>query len=147
MLSILFGDFAEDCIRNVTGYFNTMKQKDWVNDSFVKSVIKEIDSSDAIRDEYIESPVFGAMSPDRLSCGCKAVILLKVLDNPNVYASKCGDNCSCKILELAKVKDITITLHHCMKFPYDFEAYLPELGKYIHSRKEYIDEFYTFRSN
>ena len=79
MLNILFGDFTEDCIRNVTGYFNTMKQKAWFNDPFVKSIIKEVDSSDAIKDEYIESPVFGAMSPDRLSCGCKAVILLRLL--------------------------------------------------------------------
>ena len=145
MLNIKFGEFEEDCIVKVNSYFNIAKKKDWFNNSLVKGIIKEIDNSDAIKDEYIESPVFGAISPDRLSCGCKAVILLAVLDNPHVYATKCGDNCASKILEIAENKDITITLHHHMRFPRDFKAYLPEVGKFVNSRKELDYEYYSFR--
>ena len=145
MLYIRFGDFTADCITNINGYFNAMKQRDWFNNILVKDIIKEIDNSDAIKDEYIESPVLGAISPDRLSCGCKGVILLAVMDSPNIYATKCGDNCANKILEIAEMKDITITLHHCMKFPRDFSAVLVDIGKTIHNRKEYTEAFYDFR--
>lgn len=146
MLSIRFGDFTEDCIVNVNGYFDAAKKKDWFNDPMVKRIIKELDKSDAIKDEYIESPVLGAIPPQRLSGSCKAVILMWVLENPHIYGTKCGDNCAPLILEIAKTKDVLITLHHCMHFPKKFEAYLPELDKMVYSDDEFIDEFYEFRN-
>lgn len=145
MLYIRFGDITEDCIVNINGYFNATKKRDWFNDDFDKSIIKEIDNSVAVKDEYIESPVHGAISPDRLSGGCKGVILLAVLDKPHIYATKCGDNCVPKILEIAEYKDITITLHHCMQFPEKFDAFLVDCDKLIHTRKEYVEAYYDFR--
>lgn len=144
MLYIHVGvDVTDDCIRNVNGYFDRNKTKDWFNRDDVKRIIKGIDNTIAVKDEYLESPVFGGMSPDRLSGGCKAVILMAVLDNPHIYATKCGDNCASYILDVAKTKDVTITLRHCMIFPdYEFEAYVFETGNYIHNRKEFINEFY-----
>ena len=47
------------------------------------------------------------------------------------------------ILEIAKRKDITITLHHPMDFPEEgFEAYIVETDKWVHSGKEFILEYY-----
>ena len=142
MLYIHVGGFELGCIKNVTGYFNLNKKKEWFNRPSVKRIIKRIDKTVAVKDEYLESPVFGGMSPEKLSCGCKAVILLEVLEgNPNVYATKCGDNCVEDILEIAKSKDITITLHHLMMFPEQFEAVIVETGRHIRSRKEFLDEW------
>lgn len=135
--------YTKDCIRNVTGYFNRNKKKDWFNIPLVKKIIKGIDDTIAVKDEYLESPVFGGMSPEHLSTGCKAVILMAVLEHPNVYATKCGDNCATYIIETAKNKDVTITLHHCMLFPLDgFEAYIIDTKTTVHTRKEFIIEFY-----
>lgn len=143
MLTIHISGYEDNCIQNVTGYFNRKKKKEWFNNPNVKRVIKNIDNTLAIKDEYLESPVFGGMSPERLSTGCKAVILLEVLQEPNVYATKCGNNCVPDILEIAKRKDITITLHHPMDFPEEgFEAYIVETDKWIHSGKEFILEYY-----
>jgi hypothetical protein len=139
----MFSDSA-DTIINVRDYFNIFKEKEWFNRPTVKRIIKNIDKSDAIQDEYIQSPVLGAIPPQSLSDGCKAVILMEVLEGANIYGTRCGDNCVPDILEIASRKDITITLYHAMKFPDKFDAYLVDLDKYIHSREEFIDEYYKF---
>ena len=146
MLRIHIKGFEEDCIRNVTGYFNFNKKKEWFNQPKVKEIIKNIDDTVAVKDEYLESPIFGGISPERLSCGCKAVILMEVLEGVNVYATKCGDNCVPDIIEIASRKDLTITLHHPMRFPDDFNAYIIDTSKYVHSRKEFIDEYYRIKN-
>lgn len=142
MLHIHVTGFEPECIVQVTSYFNLFKKKEWFNREAVKRIIYNIDKTVAVKDEYLESPVFGGMAPERLSTGCKAVILMEVLENPNIYATKCGDNCVPDILEIAKRKDITITLHHCMKFPEFFEAFIIETGRTVHSRKEFVNEYY-----
>lgn len=147
MLKIYVGDFKENCIVNVNGYFDVYKKKEWFNNPRVKEIIKNIDRSNAVKDEYIESPVLGAIPPQKLSGGCKAVILMEVLDKSHVYATKCGDNCVSDILKIAKEKDVEITLHHVMEFPEHFEAMMMESGKKVTSMEEFVDEFYKIRSN
>lgn len=49
----------ENLIKNVNGYFDSHKKKDWFNNDLVKKVIKDIDNTIAVKDEYMESPVFG----------------------------------------------------------------------------------------
>ena len=72
------------CIVQVTSYFNLFKKKEWFNRESVKRIIYNIDKTVAVKDEYLESPVFGGMAPERLSTGCKAVILMEVLDQANI---------------------------------------------------------------
>ncbi len=148
MLSIYArSDFPKDCITTVDSYFNMHKKRDWFNRQDVKDIILGIDSTIAVKDEYLESPVFGGMSPDRLSRGCKATILLAVLDNPIIYYDV-GDNCAKYVLDIAKQKDIAIILHHCMIFPdEEMEAYMVATDKYVSSRREYIIEFWNTYNN
>lgn len=47
----------ENLIKNVNGYFDSHKKKDWFNNDLVKKVIKDIDDTIAVKDEYMESPV------------------------------------------------------------------------------------------
>lgn len=143
MLRISFNDI-DGAIVNIRDYFNIFKEKEWFNKPVVKRIIKNIDKSDAIQDEFIQSPVLGAISPQALSDGCKAVILMEVLDDTVIYGSRCGDNCIPDILEIASRKDITIILHHAMKFPSKFDAYLIDINKYVHSKEEFINEYYKF---
>ena len=84
---------TKNYIDGVDYFFNTTKQKDWFNDVTVKKIIKDIDNTIAVKDEYLESPIYGGMSPDRLSTGCKALILMLKTDEI-IYATRCGDNCA-----------------------------------------------------
>lgn len=137
-------EFPEGCITLIDRYFNRHKKKEWFNREDVKQIIKGIDNTIAVKDEYLESPVYGGMSPDRLSTGCKATILLAVLDNPHIYGTRCGNNCVPYILDIARNKDIAMTLHHCMEFPVSgFEAYIVEKDVIVNTRKDFINEFYS----
>lgn len=145
MLYIKVGDFTKDVIVNVNAYFNLMKKKEWFEDQFVRKVIKEIDKSEVISGEYIESPVFGGMSPERLSSGTKALILMRCDPQYTVYATRCGDNCFPFIKELAEIQDVNIMLHHCPTVPEDFTATFVESGVKTKCRKEFVDEYYKIR--
>lgn len=114
------------------------------NGSVVQRIIKNIDKTEVVQGEVLKSPVFGIKAPDRLSTGCKATILLETMPGINVYATRCGDNCVPDILEIASRKDITITLHHCMRFPedQDINAYIFETGNTVHTFDEFVNEYY-----
>lgn len=145
MLFIRVGEFTKDVIVNVSVYFNFMKKREWFDDPFVRRVIKEIDKSEVINGEYIESPVFGGISPDRLSSGTKALILMRCDSQYTVYATRCGDNCFPFIKELSESQDVHIMLHHCPTVPEEFNAIFLESGIEVKSRKEFVDEYYKIR--
>ena len=141
MLRIYVQSIPESCIVKVTPYFNLHKRIEWFADPFVRKVIKEIDDSEVIDGDYIRSPIWGGMSPERLSGGVKALILMRCVPGANVYATKCGDNCAPYIIELSKMQDVTITLRHSMRFKQDFDAIMMESGKEVHTLTEYLGEF------
>lgn len=62
-------EFRDDCLIEVKDYFDLERRhwNEWLNQEKVKEIIKDIDNTIAVKDSYLESPVFGAMSPDRLS--------------------------------------------------------------------------------
>lgn len=135
----------ENGILLVDRWFNRNKKKDWFNQDFVREVILGIDQTAAVKDEYLESPVFGGMSPDRLSSGCKAVIALYVQDKRPVLVSCCGDNCIPYILKVSDMRDAHIYLRHCMKFPMKFEAVFADSGVAVSTRREYVEEYYRIK--
>ena len=132
------------CINQIDSFFNRNKEESWFSNPVVQRIIRNIDKTEVVQGEVLKSPVFGIMAPDRLSTGCKATILLEMIPEVNVYATRCGDNCVADILEIASRKDITITLHHCMRFPdTGFSAVVLENGHLVHSHAEFVDEFYS----
>lgn len=142
MLNVWVKGFRKDCIITPGMYFNREKEKDWFNREDVREVIKEVDNTIVVKDEYLESPVFGGMSPDRLSQGCKAVILLYINPKCNVYASRCGDNCFPSILRLAEKTDVVITLHHMPNLPLTgFKAKMLDSGLIVNGWKELFYEY------
>lgn len=145
MLKIWLGNFQKGCIKNPDRYFNLHKEKEWFDRQDVRDIIKNIDDVDVVDGEYLHSKVFGGMSPERLSSGCKSLILLTVNPQCNVYASRCGDNCAGYILDLAEKNDVIITLHHGMLFPRDFEGVILDNGKKINSRKDFANAYIDFK--
>lgn len=63
--------YMKEKVANPSSYFDSTYKKDWLNNDFAKEVILGIDKSTHIKDNYIESPVLGAISPRDLSTGCK----------------------------------------------------------------------------
>lgn len=141
MLKIWLKGFREDCIKNPGAYFNMYKKKEWFNRADVKQVIKEIDNTIAVKDEYLESPIYGGMAPERLSQGCKAVILLYINPTCNVYATRTGNNCIPSILRLADKTDVIVTYHHLPRMPRDVKAEFLDSGVIVNDAKEFLKEY------
>lgn len=115
MLNIYFGDMP-DSIYNTNVYFNNTYKDRWLQDELSKEMIKAVDRSEVIDEKTILSPVFGNMSPKKLSGGVKTLLLIR-FDKERVFnASACGDNCAKWILKIAEDRKVVINLHHLMDF-------------------------------
>ncbi len=139
MLTIIYGD-AKNSIYNTNIYFKNTYDAEWIESDLAKKIIKDVDDSEVLGGECIQSPVLGQIPPERLSGGVKTLLL--ILNNPDKVfnASTCGDNCAKWILEIAKIKDITINLRHMMNFGIDscFNIKVQNGGEVVHSMRELI---------
>ena len=136
MLHIYFGDYPE-AIYNTNVYFdNTYKDK-WITKSISKEIIKDVDKSEVLDEKTILSPVFGNMSPKKLSGGTKTLLLIDN-DSKKVFnASTCGDNCAKWILKIAQDRKVVINLRHLMDFGKDeFKIKVINTGKIVYNMSE-----------
>ncbi len=138
MLKIYLGEM-EDAIYYPPVYFDNQYADEWITDEFAKRMILDVDKSEVISANLIQSPVMGAMFPKSLSGGVKTLLLMKYDRDGNVFnASACGDNCAKWILEMSRCEDLTINLRHTMDFGEEFEAYILNTGEMVHNMKEFI---------
>lgn len=139
MLSIIYGD-APKSIYNTNVYFKNSYEPEWLETDLARRMIREVDDSEVLSGECITSPVLGQIPPERLSGGVKTLLL--ILNEPGKIfnASTCGDNCAKWILEIGKIKDVTINLRHMMSFGKDtaFEIKIQNGGEIVHTMKELI---------
>lgn len=139
MLSIIYGD-APKSIYNTNVYFKNSYEPEWLKTDLARRMILDVDDSEVLSGECINSPVLGQIPPERLSGGVKTLLL--ILNEPDKIfnASTCGDNCAKWILEIGKIKDITINLRHMMNFGKNtaFEIKIQNGGEIVHSMKELI---------
>lgn len=140
MLSINFGSIDNE-IYDPAGYFLHQYEDEWITDELSVRMIRDVDSSVVVAPRVIESPVLGMITPRELSGGVKTLILMNNDDTGRIFnASACGDNCAKWIVEIARNKDITITLHNIMDFRgLDFEAYIVNDKVNVHNYTEYLD--------
>ncbi len=141
MLRVYFGP-KDNAIYNTSVNFRNNFDKKWLLDDFAKKVIKDIDRSEVLDSYAIKSPVLGIISPEDLSGGVKALILMKNYPGKIFNASNCGDNCAKWILELAEKKDFTINLYHIMNFGKgNFEIKIMNSPKKLiaHNMSEFLD--------
>ena len=139
MLTIIYGD-AENSIYNTSVYFKNTYEPEWLESELAKKMIKDVDNSDVLSGECINSPVLGQILPERLSGGVKTLLLMLNEPDKIFNASTCGDNCAKWILEIAKQKDLTINLRHMMSFGRDtaFEIRVENGGEIVHSMRELV---------
>lgn len=127
-----------DYMEDAPSYFDNVYEDEWIEDDFVKEMIKDVDKSTVISAHVIESPVFGAITPQGLSGGVKVLILM-LKDDSFVYnMSNCGNSCAKWILKIAEQKDLTVYLQHILRFEGDFEIQIMNTGKIVHNTQEYV---------
>lgn len=109
MLSIFFG-YDENAVLSVDTYFNNTYDEEWLDDPFVREIIKTVDGSEVQGRQCILSEVLGQIPPERLSGGAKALILMYKEEGFYTDLIVCGANCESLILEIAQKKDISCSL-------------------------------------
>lgn len=149
MLKINIGSLPNE-IRSVDPYFDFNYEPKWLGNELNKKMILDVDKSEVIAPNIIESSILGTIPPQWLSGGVKALICMNSDDSGRVFnLSNCGDNCAKWVFEISKIKDLTVTIHHCMNFANidNFNAYMINTGKYVHSNDEYLHEYACIVSN
>ncbi len=138
MLKIFFGEL-QDSIYNTEIYFGNCYENKWITSQIAKDIIKDIDKSDVLSEECIQSPVLGQIPPTKLSGGTKTLLLM--INEPETVfnASTCGDNCAKWILKISNDEDITINLRHIMDFgDNEFEIEIMNNHEIVHNMKELL---------
>ena len=109
MLSIFFG-YDENAVLSVDTYFNNTYDEAWLDDPFVREIIRTVDHSEVQDRQCILSDVLGQIPPERLSGGAKALILMYEEVGFFTDLIVCGANCESLILDMAQKKDISCSL-------------------------------------
>jgi hypothetical protein len=140
MLNIYFGDLPE-AIYNTNVYFNNTYKDSWITTPLTREMIKAVDKSEVIDEKTIFSPVFGNMSPKKLSGGVKTLILI-AYDKTKIFnASTCGDNCAEWILKMAENRKVEINLRHLMDFGNgEFKIKVLNTGKIVKNMGDLVSE-------
>ena len=136
MLNIFYGDL-DHVIMNPPLYFKNTYEDFWITDSLSRDMIRDVDKSEVIGPNLIQSPVLGPIPPERLSGGVKTLILAH-FDKEHIFnASSCGDNCAKWFLKMGEAEEVTINLYHLMDFGKEpFTIKICNTGQIVHSRKE-----------
>ena len=61
-------------------YFKYLFDEEWMEDPFVKEMIRDVDKSEVVAPHIIESPVLGPILPEVLSGGVKTLMMILKTD-------------------------------------------------------------------
>lgn len=67
---------AEYYAYNTSVYFNNTYEPEWFDSELAKEMIRDIDDSEVLSGECINSPVLGQIPLERLSGGVKTLLLM-----------------------------------------------------------------------
>jgi hypothetical protein len=146
MLHLHFGK-VEGEIRGLSTAFDIEFDESWIDNPTSKRLIKAIDKSDVIQGCVIKSPILGIMPPQWLSGTVKALMLLvyskHTVENEYYCGEFFGDNALPYMLEIARTKDIYVSLNHNFKFPKDMtdDIFVENDQKVYHGYKGYTTAY------
>ena len=140
MLSIYLGNM-NDAIYHPPTFFDNRYEEEWITEPLSIDMIKDVDQSEVVGARLNQSPVLGPISMKELSGGVKTLILMAFDESGKVFnASACGNNCAKWILQIGKMKDITINLRHIMDFGEgEFDIKIVNTGSIVHNMHEFTD--------
>lgn len=136
MLNVIFGKI-DDVVYNTSLYFKNVYDCRWLEKDENKQMIKDIDKSEVLSSNAIDSPVLGIIPPTSLSGGVKTLILINEVSDEIFNASNCGDNCAGWLLKIGESKDITVNLRHIMNFgDGQFDIHIENTDEVVHNMKQ-----------
>lgn len=142
MLHIFFGDYkGSNYIFDPNTYFNNQANRKWLLEDLSRQMISDIDKSEVVSENLIQSSRLGPIPPQWLSGGVKTLILI-AHDDSHVYnASACGPNCAKWLLEIGRRKNVLVRLGYIMDFGKEpFEVVIENTGKHVTSMPALLDE-------
>lgn len=141
MLHIYYGEYnGKNYIYDPDTWFNNQADRKWLVDDLSKEMIKDIDQSEVISENLIQSSKLGPIPPQWLSGGVKTLILIDH-DQDHVFnASACGDNCAKWLLKIGERKDVLIRLGYIMDFGEGpFDIVIENTGETVHDMRTLIN--------
>lgn len=146
----LYIDFnvpQENIVRNPSLRFDIKCSTEWFKNSEVLRVIKEIDNSDYMFEDFFMNPVFGSFKSDKLSGGVKTVLLayLNQTDGYVLPLSWLGENCYPVLGSLDIKHDVVFAGNAIPQFV-DFHCKFVsrKSGRVYSNNLEYIEEFQKY---
>ena len=112
MLRVWFGD-RDNVIYNTSVYFRNRYKDSWIIDSFARAAIKDIDRSEVLDANTIQSPVLGQIPPDKLSGGV-TIAIYHIMDFVN------------EDFEIRILNDKKLIVHNMREFLDAADKYLRE---------------------
>ncbi len=138
MLNIWYGPM-DGVVMKPSVYFKNTYQPEWLTEPLSRAMIKDVDKSEVVGPALIQSPVLGAIPPERLSGGVKTLILIWHVPDKIFNARNCGDNCARWLLEMGRKRDVTINLRHLLDFGGDpLEIKILNTGTIVYSMSELV---------
>ena len=107
MLNIYFGSMEGE-LRTADGWFDNQLPDEYYTTEFSKKVIKDIDKSDVLSVNAVDSPILGIIPITGISSGSKGVIVLRYTDKV-VNLVSLGDNCVRSLLSILEEKELTVS--------------------------------------
>lgn len=118
MMTVYCKQEPKNMLLSAQGYFDFQYESEWLDDSFVKEMVFDVDKTEVISALQCVSPVFGPMACTELSGGVKGLILIeKDTDGYRNFRSTIwGANCVKWIAKLSFQADFGIYLCHPLEF-------------------------------
>lgn len=122
---------------SINDIFEDNYEDEWFDDTFVKDLVMEIDSSEVVSANLIISPILGPINYERLSGGVKVLIMLYKMPEMEQWASSCGDNCFPAMARIGNIQDVQVKFSHCPRhIPDEMEALFIDNGEIARGDKE-----------
>lgn len=91
-------------------------EDNWLLNSYVKSIVKELDDSEVLGNKAIQSPVLDIIPPDWLSATCKNIIMMYYNVNMVFQSSFFGNSANRLMEEISAVQDVHLYMNHMFKY-------------------------------
>jgi hypothetical protein len=146
MLHIYYGEYqGKNYIFDPDTYFNNQADRKWLLEDLPRQMIHDVDKSEVISENLIQSSRLGPIPPQWLSGSVKTLILIEN-DSGHVFnASACGQNCAKWLLQIGNKKDVLIRLGYPMDFgKEEFSIIVENNGHLLHTMKDLMNEIVDY---
>lgn len=129
---------------DIDSVFRNNYEDEWFDEPMVQNIITSIDKNKILARGVFESEFLGIIGPDKLSGGCKALILAYKMPDMEQWIGLFGDNCIPLLIEFSQKTDLNIVVSYIpQNLPKTFDATFVHNGIVTHDYDGFCKEFIT----